>query len=179
MNKTREQAFWHVLLIGFAAMFALGFVGADLMAAASALGWVPRSMVGARLANMRQGRPTENPPIGEIKQGDTASMLNVKKHSVERARAVLDKGSPDLARRHLSGPQCDAVAAEIANIKRWTRTDLEHSLKLDEVSLSSAAKYMGRSRANVANAKAVKEKAPEVFEALKQGKSPIGDMRPS
>jgi hypothetical protein len=38
MHKTREQAFWRILCKGAAAMFALGFVGADLMAAATALG---------------------------------------------------------------------------------------------------------------------------------------------
>jgi hypothetical protein len=38
MHKTREQAFWRILWMGAAVMFALGFVGADLMAAATALG---------------------------------------------------------------------------------------------------------------------------------------------
>jgi len=36
--------------------------------------------------------------IGEgVCQGDAAVMLNVGKRSVERARAVLDKGSPNHA----------------------------------------------------------------------------------
>lgn len=34
----RQQAFWRILLIGAGAMFALGFVGADLLTAAAALG---------------------------------------------------------------------------------------------------------------------------------------------
>jgi hypothetical protein len=38
MYTTRQQAFWRILWIGAAAMFVLGFAGADLMAAASALG---------------------------------------------------------------------------------------------------------------------------------------------
>ena len=38
MHMTREQAFWRILSIGAAAMLALGFIGADLLAAASALG---------------------------------------------------------------------------------------------------------------------------------------------
>ena len=79
--------------------------------------------------------------------------------------------SKNLARRQLSGSQRDAVAAEIANLKLG---DNQHSgcLKLDtqKTSLSSAAKQMKRSRANVAKAKDVKAKAPEVFKALKEGK---------
>jgi hypothetical protein len=38
MHMTREQAFWRILSMGAAVMFALGFFGADLLAAASALG---------------------------------------------------------------------------------------------------------------------------------------------
>ncbi len=34
----REQAFWRILSIGVGAMFARGFLGADPMAAATALG---------------------------------------------------------------------------------------------------------------------------------------------
>lgn len=38
MRMTREQAFWRILSLGAAAMLALGFIGADLLAAATALG---------------------------------------------------------------------------------------------------------------------------------------------
>jgi hypothetical protein len=35
MHMTRDQAFWRIVSIGGAAMFVLGFIGADLLAAAA------------------------------------------------------------------------------------------------------------------------------------------------
>jgi len=49
------------------------------------------------------------------------------------------------------------VAAKIANMTRGTRTDLEHSLNLDQVSAQQAAGLMNISRASVFQAKKVLE----------------------
>ncbi len=52
-------------------------------------------MVAARIATLRVGRP-ENAPIGAITQPEVAEDLNVGRRSVQRARAILDRGAPEL-----------------------------------------------------------------------------------
>jgi hypothetical protein len=54
------------------------------------------AMVAARLADMRQGRPSEESPNGGSKQADVASLLGVGKRTVERARRVLASGDEEL-----------------------------------------------------------------------------------
>lgn len=75
-----------------------------------------RAMVAARLANMRQGARTDLSPIGEKSQADAAALLNVGKRSVERARSVIDKGSPELVHAVESGKVAVSVAAKIADL---------------------------------------------------------------
>lgn len=56
-----------------------------------------RSMVAAKVANMRQGERTDLSPIGEkISQEQAAAMLNVSKRNVERAAKVQAHGAPEL-----------------------------------------------------------------------------------
>ena len=57
-----------------------------------------RALVAAKLANMRQGERNDLSPIGEkfTSQARAAELLNVGKRSVERAREVLDEGTPEL-----------------------------------------------------------------------------------
>ncbi len=59
-----------------------------------------RSMLAARLANMRQGERTDLSPDGEkceaISQSEAAERGNVSKRSVERATKVLRKGTAEL-----------------------------------------------------------------------------------
>ncbi len=55
-----------------------------------------RSMIAAKLANMRQGRPSEKVPIGTFSQNDMATLLNVSERSVKRANKVLRAGTSEL-----------------------------------------------------------------------------------
>ena len=63
-----------------------------------------RAMVAAKLANLEHGGVRGKSPIGDllepfpapaVSQSDAASMLNVGKRSVERAREVIDEGAPE------------------------------------------------------------------------------------
>jgi hypothetical protein len=73
-----------------------------------------RAMVGAKLATMKQGRPSDKSPIGDIKQADAAAMLNVGKRSVERAGEVIEKGAPDLIKAVEQGDVSVSAAAQFA-----------------------------------------------------------------
>jgi hypothetical protein len=56
-----------------------------------------RAVVAAKLATLKDGQRKSASPIGEaVSQSDAANMLNVGKRSVERAREVLDEGTPEL-----------------------------------------------------------------------------------
>lgn len=55
-----------------------------------------RAMVGARIATLQHGGDRSKSPIGGLTQEQSAEKLNVGKKSVERARAVLDSGTPEL-----------------------------------------------------------------------------------
>jgi len=60
-----------------------------------------RGMVAARIANLPQGTRTDLASIeaksgGWISQGDAGGLLNVSRATVQRAKAVLEKGTPEL-----------------------------------------------------------------------------------
>lgn len=69
-----------------------------------------RAMVAAALANMTQGERTDLPSIEgrSISQETAAKMLNVGLATVERAKAVLRSGIPDLADLVRSGEACQS-----------------------------------------------------------------------
>lgn len=71
-----------------------------------------RSMVAAKIANMKRGRQESNPSIDGIAQADAAKMLNVSTKSVERAKHAIDEGSPAVVAdlRSCHRPPGDAVA---------------------------------------------------------------------
>jgi len=63
-------------------------------------------MVAARLANLGHGgdrRSKTKSPIGDLKRVDAARLLNVAPRTVERSRAVLEHGAPELVRAVESG----------------------------------------------------------------------------
>ena len=74
-----------------------------------------RAMVAARLATMRQGGDRTKSPIGELTQTEAASLLNVGKRTVERARKVLDHGTPELADAVTSGKLPLSLAAAVSD----------------------------------------------------------------
>lgn len=69
-------------------------------------------MVAAKLANLEQGARRDLSPIGEkLSQSEAASMLNVGKRSVERAREVTDHGAPELVAALVDRPAALRVSA--------------------------------------------------------------------
>lgn len=75
-----------------------------------------RAMVAAKLANLKQGARTDLSPIGERSQAQAAELLNVGKRSVERARAVIDDGEPELIEAVEQGEIPVSVAADVAKL---------------------------------------------------------------
>ncbi len=76
-----------------------------------------RAMVAARVANLKEGRPAkETPSIEGVSADKAAAMLNVGRATVERARAVVDRGVPELAAAVDSGKAAVSAAAEIARL---------------------------------------------------------------
>ena len=68
------------------------------------------------------------------------------------------------------------VAANIANMASGTRTDLEPSANLHEVSIPDAAEKLNVSERSVKTAKQVKEKgSPELVAAVESGKVAVSD----
>jgi ParB-like chromosome segregation protein Spo0J len=74
-----------------------------------------RSMVAAKLATMKRG-DNQHSPIGECSQARAADLLNVGKRSVERAREVLDHGTPELAQAVERGEVSVSAAATVASL---------------------------------------------------------------
>jgi ParB-like chromosome segregation protein Spo0J len=63
-----------------------------------------RSMVAAKLANMRQGERTDLLPDGErLSQEQASALLNVSPRSTARARTILQDGDPELSKAVESG----------------------------------------------------------------------------
>ena len=73
-----------------------------------------RAMVAARIATLRRGA-NQHSPIGEsTSQARAAAVCNVGKRSVERARRVLDAGSPALVAACDQGRIAVSIAAKLA-----------------------------------------------------------------
>jgi hypothetical protein len=92
-----------------------------------------RSMVGGRIATLKQGRPSQpNEIIGEKKVSsdtltskpvhtsptvaDAASITNVSPMGVKRARKVITQGIPELAKAVDAGEVSVAAAAKLADL---------------------------------------------------------------
>lgn len=73
-----------------------------------------RGMVAARLATLGEGRPGITASIEAVSQPKAAEMLNVGRATVQRAREVLDSGTPDLVNAVERGEIKVSTAAVIA-----------------------------------------------------------------
>lgn len=84
-----------------------------------------RSMVAARLANMRQGARTDlaepSANLPKVAQPEAAAMLNVSERSVRAAKAVQDKAVPELARAVEFGKLAVSAAAQAAKLDPETQ----------------------------------------------------------
>jgi N6-adenosine-specific RNA methylase IME4/ParB-like chromosome segregation protein Spo0J len=70
-----------------------------------------RAMVAARVATMRQGERTDLAAIDARSQGEAADLLNVSRESAQRARKVIEKGTPELAAAVDAGKVAVSTAA--------------------------------------------------------------------
>ncbi len=78
-----------------------------------------RSMVSARLANMKRGdnqHTGEDGTIGLTSQAEAAEKLNVSTKSVKRATKVLSKGTPELVAAVDAGEVAVSAAAEVVEL---------------------------------------------------------------
>jgi hypothetical protein len=98
------------------------------------------------------------------------------KPKIARFDHLKDRVSPEeyifdvnMKRRHLTTSQRAAIAAEFANMRQGTRTDLEPSDNCPEVSLEKASELLKVSRKSVSRAKKVKEEDPDTFAKVKSG----------
>ena len=79
-----------------------------------------RAMIAGRISNLKDGqRKITGASIGaaNISQTEAASQLGVGRMSVQRARKVLDKGTPELAEAVDNGQIAVSVAAKIAEME--------------------------------------------------------------
>jgi ParB family transcriptional regulator, chromosome partitioning protein len=75
-----------------------------------------RAMVAARIANLGEGRPSNPASIEAVSQAEAASLLNVSRSGVQRAREVLNEGTPELVAAVDSGEVSVSRGAEIARL---------------------------------------------------------------
>ena len=92
-----------------------------------------RAYVAAKLANLGEGRPSETASIEAVSQDAAAAMLNVSRASVQRAKEVQDKGTPELQRAVERGNIPVSAAAQAA------RLDPEKQIKIAEQAESGRA----------------------------------------
>lgn len=78
----------------------------------------------------------------------------------------------NLTRRHMSTDQRAAIAAELANMKSGTRTDLGSNDPRSEISIKQAAEMMNVGEATVKRAKKRMVEDREAHEAAKRGEKP-------
>ena len=74
-----------------------------------------RDMVGAKLANMGEGRPSNTTPIGAVSQSAAAAMLNVSKRGIQRAIKVINEAETEVIEAVEQGRLAVSQAAQIAN----------------------------------------------------------------
>jgi N6-adenosine-specific RNA methylase IME4 len=74
-----------------------------------------RAMVAARVATLRRGRPEVNAEISVFSQGKAGEMLSVSPDSIQFARRVIERGTPDLVAAVEQGEVKVSQAAQLAD----------------------------------------------------------------
>jgi N6-adenosine-specific RNA methylase IME4 len=126
-----------------------------------------RAMVGARLTNLREGRPwpskdnSANLP-SNISQRRAAELVNVSTRSVTDARVVLDRGAPELVRAVDLAQIAVSVAANLARQKFETQIEAA----LDPVRASTIVKQKLRAEKEAALAERQLTLPAEKFSVL-------------
>lgn len=132
-----------------------------------------RAMVAARLANMGVGRPKvfepapdHIPPIGGISAQASAAMLNVGTRNVERARAVLRDGAPELQHAVEQRRVAVSTAETLSHLPLDEQAAILLAAGGDEKAILAAAKTI-RARDRRVRFEQVNEKLATISEASK------------
>lgn len=83
-----------------------------------------RAMVATKLSTLQRGRPQENAPIGAFSQEGAAELLNVSRRSIQRARDVIDHGTPELVAAVDQGEVAVSAAADLARLPADTQREV-------------------------------------------------------
>ncbi len=77
-----------------------------------------RAMIAARLANLDEGRPPTTAQDYAVSQGKAAAMLGVSRRSVQSAKAVRERGAPELIEAVEQGRVSVNIATKVAKKPR-------------------------------------------------------------
>lgn len=125
-----------------------------------------RAIVAAKLANLNQGGKggvtDSNASIEALVSQDAAAeMLNVSRSGVQRARAVIDEGAPELVEAVEHGRVSVSAAADVATLPKQQQSEI---VARGEKEILEAAKQIRAEKAEVRRAEIakVKENAPSL-----------------
>lgn len=82
-----------------------------------------RAMVATKLATLANGS-NQHAPIGAPSQEAAADLLNVSRRSIQRARAVVDHGTPELVTAVEQGEVAVSAAADLSRLPADTQRDV-------------------------------------------------------
>lgn len=82
-----------------------------------------RSMVAAAVETLKPGRPGKDANLHDISRDQAAAMLNVSTRSVASAKAVREKGVPELVAAVESGKVSVSAAADAAKLPKQQQRD--------------------------------------------------------
>jgi len=105
-----------------------------------------RAMVAGKIANLPHGA-NQHSPIGDsTTQADAAGLLNVGKRSVERAREVLDRGSPELVAAVQRGQVSVSAASDVSELPHYRQSEI---VAKGEKEILEAARQIRSARSEV------------------------------
>lgn len=108
-----------------------------------------RALAAAKIATLQKGRPVENASIEAISQNDAAALLNVSRSGVQRAREVLNEGTPELVKAVEAGRVSVSAAADVATLPKVEQTEI---VAKGEREILEAAKQIRLQKAEVRRA---------------------------
>ncbi len=121
-----------------------------------------RAIVAAKLANLSDGQTKSGASIeAAVSQNDAAQMLNVSRSGVQRARAVIDDGAPELVEAVEHGRVSVSAAADVATLPKLQQAEI---VARGEKEILEAAKQIRAEKAEVRKAEIakVKENTPSL-----------------
>lgn len=108
-----------------------------------------RALAAAKIATLQKGRPIENASIEAFSQNDAATLLNVSRSGVQRAREVLNEGTPELVKAVEAGRVSVSAAADVATLPKVEQTEI---VAKGEREILEAAKRIRLQKAEVRRA---------------------------